>query len=48
MLTWWIDEVKTRAYPEEQHTYPMPKEELEEFERILGVEMPWGKGKTVS
>ncbi|MCJ1328593.1 hypothetical protein MMC10_005270 [Thelotrema lepadinum] len=29
------DEVKTRAYPEPQHTYPMPPEEFAEFESNL-------------
>lgn len=29
------DEVKSRAYPAKEHTYPMPKEELEEFERSI-------------
>ncbi|KAL4804370.1 3-methyl-2-oxobutanoate hydroxymethyltransferase [Aspergillus unguis] len=29
------EEVKSRAYPSEQHTYPIPKEELEEFEKAL-------------
>lgn len=28
-------DVKTRAYPSPEHTYPMPKEEFEEFERIV-------------
>jgi 3-methyl-2-oxobutanoate hydroxymethyltransferase len=28
-------EVKSRAYPAIEHTYPIPKEELEEFARIL-------------
>jgi 3-methyl-2-oxobutanoate hydroxymethyltransferase len=28
-------EVKARQYPAAEHTYPIPKEELEEFERIL-------------
>ena len=36
------DEVKSRAYPATEHTYPMPKEELTEFERI--VEAEEGKG----
>jgi len=31
-------EVKARAYPEPQHTYPMPREELAEFERIVEAE----------
>ncbi|PYI24846.1 hypothetical protein BO86DRAFT_392806 [Aspergillus japonicus CBS 114.51] len=29
------DEVKSRAYPSEQYTYAIPKEELAEFERIV-------------
>ncbi|KAK7508915.1 3-methyl-2-oxobutanoate hydroxymethyltransferase [Phyllosticta citriasiana] len=29
------DEVKSRAYPAPEHTYPIPKEELAEFERVL-------------
>jgi 3-methyl-2-oxobutanoate hydroxymethyltransferase len=29
------DETKSRAYPAPEHTYPIPKEELAEFERIL-------------
>lgn len=29
------DEVKSRTYPAKEHTYPMPKEELEEFEKIV-------------
>jgi len=29
------DETKTRAYPAPEHTYPISKEELVEFERIL-------------
>ncbi|OJI98225.1 hypothetical protein ASPVEDRAFT_37669 [Aspergillus versicolor CBS 583.65] len=29
------DEVKSRAYPAEQHTYPIPKEELAEFEKAV-------------
>jgi len=28
-------EVKNRAYPAPEHTYPIPQEELEQFERIL-------------
>jgi 3-methyl-2-oxobutanoate hydroxymethyltransferase len=31
------DEVKSRAYPAVEHTYPMPKEELAEFERMIDV-----------
>lgn len=30
------EEVKSRAYPAAEHTYPMPKEELSEFERLIG------------
>jgi len=29
------DETKSRAYPAPEHTYPIPKEELEGFERVL-------------
>jgi len=29
------EETKSRAYPAPEHTYPIPKEELAEFERIL-------------
>jgi len=29
------DETKSRAYPAPEHTYPIAKEELEEFERIV-------------
>ncbi|KAL4922435.1 3-methyl-2-oxobutanoate hydroxymethyltransferase PanB [Aspergillus aurantiobrunneus] len=29
------EEVKSRAYPSEQHTYPIPKEELEEFQKAV-------------
>jgi 3-methyl-2-oxobutanoate hydroxymethyltransferase len=29
------DETKSRAYPAAEHTYPISKEELEKFERIL-------------
>lgn len=29
------DETKSRAYPATEHTYPIPKEELAEFERML-------------
>ena len=31
-------EVKDRSYPAPEHTYPMPKEELAEFERLLEAE----------
>ncbi|KAI5801638.1 3-methyl-2-oxobutanoate hydroxymethyltransferase-like protein [Peziza echinospora] len=31
----YIDEVKSRSYPAAEHTYPMNKSELEEFERIV-------------
>ncbi|EHK99014.1 putative 3-methyl-2-oxobutanoate hydroxymethyltransferase [Glarea lozoyensis 74030] len=30
------DETKSRAYPAPEHTYPISKEELAEFERVLG------------
>jgi 3-methyl-2-oxobutanoate hydroxymethyltransferase len=29
------DEVKSRAYPAPEHTYPIPKEELESFQQVL-------------
>lgn len=29
------DETKSRAYPAPEHTYPIPKSELEEFERAM-------------
>ena len=29
------DETKSRAYPAPEHTYPIPREELVEFERVL-------------
>jgi len=29
------DEVKSRAYPATEHTYPMPQEAFEEFERVV-------------
>jgi len=32
------DEVKSRAYPCEEHTYPMSKDELNEFEKLLVTE----------
>ena len=32
------DEVKSRAYPAPQHTYPMSKDELLEFERVVEAE----------
>ena len=32
-----LDEVKSRAYPAPEHTYPMPQEEFSEFERLLGM-----------
>lgn len=35
MLTDAIAEVKSRAYPAPEHTYPMPKEELAEFEKLI-------------
>ena len=31
-LTAYASDVRSGAFPEEQHTYAMPKEELEEFE----------------
>ncbi|KAK2796928.1 hypothetical protein FQN50_009387 [Emmonsiellopsis sp. PD_5] len=30
------DEVKTREYPAKEHTYPISKEDLEEFEKLVG------------
>ncbi|KUJ22993.1 putative 3-methyl-2-oxobutanoate hydroxymethyltransferase [Mollisia scopiformis] len=30
------DETKSRAYPAPEHTYPISKEELAEFERVIG------------
>ena len=35
MLTEYLGEVKSRAYPLGSYTYPMPAEELTEFERLL-------------
>jgi len=32
------DEVKSRAYPAAEHTYPMPKEEFEAFAQIADSE----------
>ena len=32
-------EVKDRSYPAQEHTYPMPKEEFEEFERLVETSM---------
>lgn len=32
------DDVKSRAYPAPEHTYPMPAEELNEFERLIGMQ----------
>jgi len=29
------DEVKSRSYPAKEHTYPMAKDEFEEFERLV-------------
>ena len=34
------DEVKSRAYPAPEHTYPMPQEELAEFERLVDEQLP--------
>lgn len=34
-ITDYKDEVKSRQYPAPEHTYPMPKEELAEFERLV-------------
>ena len=31
-------DVKSRVYPEPQHTYPMATEELENFERAIEIE----------
>ncbi|KAL3430438.1 3-methyl-2-oxobutanoate hydroxymethyltransferase [Aspergillus tetrazonus] len=36
------EEVKSRAYPAEQHTYPIPKEELVEFQKAVD-ELPEAK-----
>ncbi|KAL5336654.1 ketopantoate hydroxymethyltransferase-domain-containing protein [Aspergillus crustosus] len=36
------EEVKSRAYPAEQHTYPIPKEELDEFQKAVD-EIPKNK-----
>ena len=33
-------EVKDRSYPAPEHTYPMPKEEYEEFERVVEAQTP--------
>ena len=33
----YVDEVRERRFPEEQHTYSMPEEELAVFEEALGV-----------
>ena len=33
-------EVKDRSYPAPEHTYPMPKEEYEEFEKLVEAQMP--------
>ncbi|KAI9691071.1 MAG: hypothetical protein M1822_008691 [Bathelium mastoideum] len=32
------EEVKARTFPAAEHTYPMPEEELQEFERLVGEE----------
>ena len=34
-LTSNVGEVKSRAYPEPAHTYPIPAEELSEFQRLI-------------
>lgn len=31
-----IAEVKSREYPAPAHTYPIPAEELADFERLIG------------
>ena len=31
----YVDEVRERRFPEEQHTYSMPEEELARFEEAL-------------
>ncbi|KAK5124950.1 hypothetical protein LTR85_001140 [Meristemomyces frigidus] len=33
-------EVKDRSYPAPEHTYPMPKEEFAEFERVVEAQLP--------
>ena len=35
LLTKLLGEVKSRAYPEPQHTYPMPSHEFSEFQRLI-------------
>lgn len=30
-----VGEVKSRAYPAPEHTYPIPKTELTELERVI-------------
>ncbi|KAH0399746.1 hypothetical protein KCU89_g5894, partial [Aureobasidium melanogenum] len=32
------EEVKSRAYPAIEHTYPMPQAELAEFKKLVGEE----------
>lgn len=32
------DDVKSRAYPAPEHTYPMPAEEFDEFKRLIGMQ----------
>ncbi|MDQ3161651.1 MAG: 3-methyl-2-oxobutanoate hydroxymethyltransferase [Actinomycetota bacterium] len=39
----YVEEVRERHFPEEQHTYSMPEEELAEFEAALGVLDDGGK-----
>jgi len=39
-ITQYRDEVKSRAFPSKEYTYPIPKEELAEFERIVEERYP--------
>lgn len=39
-ITTYKEEVKNRSYPAVEHTYPMPKEELAEFERLINETIP--------